>query len=69
MSSLFFKSGSVDFCSQLESFQILLAMMFKLGAAPLHLWVVDIYGGVKRQLLMYISTAPKLSLFGFWVSS
>ena len=69
MSSLFFKSVSVDFSSQMESFQILLAMMFKLGAAPLHLWVVDIYGSVKRQLLMYISTAPKLSLFGFWVSS
>ena len=69
MSVLFFKSASTEFSSQLESFQILLAMMFKLGAAPLHLWVVDIYGGVKRQLLMYISTAPKLSLFGFWVSA
>lgn len=50
-------------------FQILCAMMFKLGAAPLHLWVSQIYSGVKRNLLMYISTAPKLSLFGFWVSS
>jgi NADH:ubiquinone oxidoreductase subunit 2 (subunit N) len=69
MSVLFFKSASIEFSSQLESFQILLAMMFKLGAAPLHLWVVDIYGSVKRQLLMYISTAPKLSLFGFWVSA
>lgn len=69
MSVLFFKSASTEFSSQLESFQILLAMMFKLGAAPLHLWVVDIYGGVKRQLVMYISTAPKLSLFGFWVSA
>jgi NADH:ubiquinone oxidoreductase subunit 2 (subunit N) len=71
MSALFFKSASssVEFSAQIESFMILLAMMFKLGAAPLHLWVVDIYGGVKRQLLMYMSTAPKLSLFGFWVSS
>lgn len=68
MSVLFFKSASFE-VGQLESFQILLAMMFKLGAAPLHLWVVDIYGGVKRQLVMYISTAPKLSLFGFWVSA
>lgn len=68
-SFLFFKSASVDFNSQLEAFQILLALMFKLGAAPLHLWVVDIYGSVKRSLLLYISTAPKLSLFGFWVGS
>jgi NADH:ubiquinone oxidoreductase subunit 2 (subunit N) len=68
-SFLFFKYASVDFNSQLEAFQILLALMFKLGAAPLHLWVVDIYGSVKRSLLLYISTAPKLSLFGFWVGS
>jgi NADH:ubiquinone oxidoreductase subunit 2 (subunit N) len=51
------------------TFQILCAMMFKLGAAPLHLWVVQIYSSVKRSLLMYISTVPKLALFGFWVSS
>lgn len=69
MSFLFFKSAGAEFCTQYESFQILLAMMFKLGAAPLHLWMIDIYGGVKRQLLMYISTTPKLSLFGFWVSA
>ena len=53
----------------LQTFSILCAMMFKLGAAPLHLWMIQIYSGVKRSLLMYISTAPKLSLFGFWVSS
>jgi NADH:ubiquinone oxidoreductase subunit 2 (subunit N) len=51
------------------TFQILCAMMFKLGAAPLHLWVVQIYSSVKRSLLMYISTVPKLALFGFWVNS
>ena len=48
---------------------ILIALMFKLGGAPLHIWMVDIYGGVKRQLIMVLSTAPKLSLFGFWVST
>jgi NADH:ubiquinone oxidoreductase subunit 2 (subunit N) len=55
--------------STISVFLILCAMMFKLGAAPLHLWVVQIYNGVKRNLLLYISTAPKLSLLGFWVSS
>lgn len=48
---------------------ILFAMMFKLGAAPLHLWVMQIYGSVKRSLLMYISTVPKVALFGFWLHS
>lgn len=55
--------------NNLSIFLVLCAMMFKLGAAPLHLWVVQIYNGVKRNLLLYISTAPKLSLFGFWVNS
>lgn len=53
----------------LYTFQILCAMMFKLGAAPLHLWVVQIYSSIKRSLLMFISTVPKLTLFGFWVNS
>jgi NADH:ubiquinone oxidoreductase subunit 2 (subunit N) len=47
------------------TYLILCALMFKLGAAPLHLWSVQIYNGVTRQLLMYVSTAPKLALFGF----
>lgn len=54
--------------SPLQTFMILAAMMFKLGAAPMHLWMVQIFSSVKRSLLMYISTAPKLALFGFWVS-
>ncbi len=48
---------------------VLCALLFKLGAAPLHLWVTHIYSGVKRNLLLYISTIPKLSLFGFWINN
>lgn len=68
-SVLFFKHISPEFTVQLETFVILLAIMFKLGAAPLHMWMVDIYNGVKRPLILYVSTAPKLSYFGFWVST
>ena len=57
------------FIDIVPQFLILLALMFKLGGAPFHLWAIDIYAGVKRQLIMYLATAPKLSLFGFWVSS
>lgn len=70
LTSTFFDSISTDsFMDVMPQMLILLALMFKLGGAPLHLWMVDIYSGVKRQLLMYLSTAPKLSLFGFWVST
>ena len=51
------------------SYFILCALLFKLGAAPLHLWVTVIYGSIKRNLLLYISTIPKLSLFGFWFNN
>lgn len=64
-----FDSTLDNFMDVIPQMLILLALMFKLGGAPLHLWMVDIYSGVKRQLLMYLSTAPKLSLFGFWVST
>nr|YP_003029834.1 NADH dehydrogenase subunit 2 [Dunaliella salina]ACS95024.1 NADH dehydrogenase subunit 2 [Dunaliella salina] len=51
------------------SYFILCALLFKLGAAPLHLWVTVLYGSIKRNLLLYISTIPKLSLFGFWFNN
>ena len=68
-STPFDMTQSDSFIDVMPQMLILLALMFKLGGAPLHLWMIDIYSGVKRQLLMYISTAPKLSLFGFWVST
>jgi NADH:ubiquinone oxidoreductase subunit 2 (subunit N) len=69
MTSLFLKTATLPESLQLEAFLILLALLFKLGTAPVHLWVVDIYQGIKRPLLMYLSTAPKLSLFTFWASA
>ena len=73
MTSLFLKTATLNLPGgdslQLETFLILLALLFKLGSAPVHLWVVYIYQSIKRPLLMYISTAPKLSLFAFWSSA
>jgi len=51
------------------TFMIVGALMFKLGAAPLHLWVTQIYGNVTRPLLLFVSTAPKLAFFGFWLNA
>lgn len=55
--------------ASLEVYIIILAILFKLGCAPVHLWLVYIYQSIKRPLLIYISTAPKLTLFYFWASS
>jgi NADH:ubiquinone oxidoreductase subunit 2 (subunit N) len=51
------------------SYLVLCAFLFKLGVAPLHLWVPILYSSIQRSLLLYISTIPKLSLFGFWVNN
>jgi len=69
MTGLFLKTAIIPEGTQLEAFIILLALLFKLGCAPVHLWTVYIYQSIKRPLLMYISTAPKLSLFTFWASA
>jgi NADH:ubiquinone oxidoreductase subunit 2 (subunit N) len=67
-SAMYLRTGSLDMVGQ-ETFWILLVMLFKLGVAPLHMWSVDLYGTIPKSLLLYLSTAPKLSLFTFWASS
>ena len=67
-SAMYQRTGSLDMVGQ-ETFWILLVMLFKLGVAPMHMWSVDLYGSIPKNLLLYLSTAPKLSLFTFWASS
>lgn len=67
-SAMYMRTGSLDMVGQ-ETFWILLVMLFKLGVAPVHMWSVDLYGSIPKPLLMYLATAPKLSLFTFWAST
>jgi NADH:ubiquinone oxidoreductase subunit 2 (subunit N) len=67
-SAMYMRTGSLDMVGQ-ETFWILLVLLFKLGVAPVHMWSVDLYGSIPKPLLMYLATAPKLSLFTFWASS
>ena len=36
---------------------------FKLGAAPYHMWVPDVYDGAPTPITLFIGTAPKLAAF------
>lgn len=67
-SAMYLRTGSLDMVGQ-ETFWILLVMLFKLGVAPMHMWSVDLYGSIPKSLLLYLSTAPKLTLFTFWAST
>ena len=37
---------------------------FKLGAAPFHMWLPDVYQGATAPIALFISSAPKLAAFG-----
>ena len=37
---------------------------FKLGAAPFHMWLPDVYQGAPTPVTLFISAAPKLAAFG-----
>ena len=37
---------------------------FKLGAAPFHMWLPDVYEGATAPVALFISSAPKLAAFG-----
>jgi NADH-quinone oxidoreductase subunit N len=44
-----------------------LGLLWKLSAAPLHLWVADVYTGAWSSVTLFLSTLPKIAVLGFWV--
>lgn len=45
---------------------ILVALAFKLGAVPFHMWVPDVYQGSPTAVTVFIGTAPKLAGFALF---
>jgi len=43
---------------------VIAGIAFKLGAAPFHVWVPDVYDGAPNSVTLFISAAPKLAAFG-----
>jgi NADH-quinone oxidoreductase subunit N len=42
---------------------IVVALAFKLGAVPFHMWIPDVYQGAPTVVTAYISSAPKIAGF------
>jgi NADH-quinone oxidoreductase subunit N len=42
---------------------IIIGVAFKLGVAPFHMWVPDVYQGAPTPVTLFISSAPKLAAF------
>lgn len=43
---------------------IIVGIAFKLGAAPFHMWLPDVYQGSPTAVTTFIGSAPKLAAFG-----
>lgn len=46
---------------------IVSALAFKLGAAPFHMWVPDVYDGAPTSVTLFLGTAPKIAAFGLLI--
>ncbi len=44
---------------------VVAGLAFKLGAAPFHMWVPDVYHGSPTAVTLFLGTAPKLAAFAF----
>jgi NADH-quinone oxidoreductase subunit N len=42
---------------------IVVAIAFKLGAVPFHMWIPDVYEGAPTSVTLFIGTAPKIAAF------
>lgn len=42
---------------------VVVAVAFKLGAVPFHMWLPDVYHGAPTAVTLFIGTAPKLAYF------
>jgi NADH-quinone oxidoreductase subunit N len=45
----------------------LAGMLFKLGIAPFHMWVPDVYEGSPSNVTLFLSSAPKIAAFALLV--
>jgi NADH-quinone oxidoreductase subunit N len=43
---------------------MIIGVAFKLGAAPFHMWIPDVYQGAPTAVTVFVGSAPKLAAFG-----
>ena len=78
MSMLYGASGSLQFSQIADAIQqspdsgiVVLGLVFtmagiafKIGAAPFHAWVPDVYEGAPTPVTLFVGSAPKIAAFG-----
>jgi NADH-quinone oxidoreductase subunit N len=61
-SFIFINNDMFLFCGILF---VLISLLFKIGAAPFHSWLCDVYDGSILSVTLLFSVAPKIILYGF----
>lgn len=46
---------------------IVVAVAFKLGAVPFHMWIPDVYEGAPTSVTLFLGTAPKVAAFAMLI--
>jgi proton-translocating NADH-quinone oxidoreductase chain N len=60
---LFFTDTSVYHGIILGLIFLFISLLFKLGVAPFHMWVPDIYEGIPTSVTLFLTTVPKIAIF------
>jgi NADH-quinone oxidoreductase subunit N len=54
---------STDFFLFLGLLFLLIALLFKVGSAPFHSWLCDVYDGATTSVTLLFASAPKIVIF------
>jgi len=59
---LLFESSDFQFLTDIAFLLILIGLLFKLAAAPFHIWSPDVYEGAPMNSTIFFAIVPKLSI-------
>jgi len=59
------RSQSVDILAAFGLVFVVAGIAFKLGAAPFHMWIPDVYHGAATPATLIVGAAPKIAAFAF----
>lgn len=63
----FFLQGEMTPGIALGSLFIFIGLLFKVGAAPFHVWVPDVYAGIPTFITSFFAIVPKMAIFGLLI--
>lgn len=61
---LFFNNDQIYNGINIGIIFIFIALLFKLGAAPFHMWLPDVYEGTPTSVTIFLTIVPKIAIFG-----